>query len=66
MRIPKWNNTPLEIFPDEHFMGGNYQKIITQKKALAKTVRAHYKKYPEALSMQASGAVIPDTVNNHS
>jgi coproporphyrinogen III oxidase len=39
---------------------------VETKKALAKAVRAHYKKYPEALSMQASGAVIPDTVNNHS
>ena len=36
------------------------------KKALAQAVRVHYKKYPEALSMQASGDVIPDTVNNHS
>ncbi len=36
------------------------------KKALANAVRVHYEKYPEALSMQASGAVIPDTVNNHS
>lgn len=35
------------------------------KKALAKAVRKHYKKYPEALSMQASGAIIPPTVDNH-
>jgi coproporphyrinogen III oxidase len=39
---------------------------VETKKALAEAVRAHYKKYPEALSMQASGAVILDTVNNHS
>jgi len=39
---------------------------IETKKALAFAVRTHYKKYPEALSLQASGAVIPDTVNNHS
>jgi len=38
---------------------------VETKKALAKAVRAHYQKYPEALSMQASGAVIPDTVKNH-
>jgi len=31
------------------------------KKALAKAVRRHYKKYPEALSMQASGESIPAT-----
>ena len=35
------------------------------KKALAKAVRKHYKKYPEALSMQASGEHIPSTVENH-
>ena len=39
---------------------------VDTKKALAKAVRTHYKKYPEALRLQASGAVIPDTVNNHS
>jgi len=32
---------------------------------LAKAVRKHYKKYPEALSMQASGEHIPSTVENH-
>ncbi len=36
------------------------------KKRLALAVREHYKKYPEALSMQASGETIPTTVNNHS
>ncbi|RLA68221.1 MAG: coproporphyrinogen III oxidase [Epsilonproteobacteria bacterium] len=36
------------------------------KKALAKTIRKHYKKYPKALEMQASGGVIPPTVDNHS
>lgn len=36
------------------------------KKKLASVVREHYKKYPEALSMQASGETIPTTVNNHS
>jgi len=39
---------------------------VETKKALAKVVRTHYKKYPEALRLQASGTVIPDTVNNHS
>jgi len=36
------------------------------KKRLANAVRGHYKKYPEALSMQASGEVVPPTVDNHS
>ncbi len=35
------------------------------KKALANAVRKHYKKYPEALAMQASGDVVPPTVDNH-
>jgi coproporphyrinogen III oxidase len=35
------------------------------KIALAKAVREHYKAYPEALSMQASGEIIPPTVDNH-
>ena len=38
---------------------------VNTKKALAKAVRTHYKKYPEALSMQASGEIIPATVDNH-
>jgi len=35
------------------------------KKALANAVRKHYNKYPQALSMQASGEIIPPTVDNH-
>ena len=35
------------------------------KKKLANAVRRHYKQYPEALSMQASGEIIPPTVENH-
>jgi len=32
---------------------------------LANAVRGHYKKYPQSLSMQASGNIVPPTVNNH-
>lgn len=35
------------------------------KKELANRVREHYRKYPEALAIQASGGVIIDTVGNH-
>ncbi len=35
------------------------------KAKLAQAVRSHYKKHPQALSMQASGHTIPDTVENH-
>ena len=36
------------------------------KRVLANVVRTHYTKYPEALCMQASGEIIPPTVDNHS
>ena len=32
---------------------------------LANAVREHYKKYPQSLSMQASGNSVPPTVDNH-
>ena len=38
----------------------------TVKKRLASALRAHYKEFPEALSMQASSESIPPTVDNHS
>ncbi len=37
----------------------------SHRSALAQVVRAHYKKHPEALSLQASGAIVPPTVQNH-
>ncbi|MEM7158311.1 MAG: coproporphyrinogen III oxidase [Myxococcota bacterium] len=38
---------------------------LDTKRALARVVREHYRAHPEALSMQASGTVIPPTVANH-
>ena len=35
------------------------------KSQLATAVRTHYKTYPEALNLQASGSVVPPTVQNH-
>lgn len=35
------------------------------KERLAKVVRQHYKAHPEAIALQASGEVIPPTVDNH-
>lgn len=35
------------------------------KRALAHAVRHHYRGHPEAISLQASGDVIPPTVDNH-
>lgn len=37
----------------------------TTKAALAKVVRQHYHRYPDALALQASGNYVPPTVNNH-
>lgn len=49
----------IEVLPDSEIGEES-------KKALAGVVRNHYRTHPEALSLQASGAIIPDTVNNHS
>ena len=49
--LPKDNPTPVEE---------------ETKQKLASAVRKHYKKNKEALSMQASGGIIPPTVKNHS
>lgn len=35
------------------------------KRALANCLRQHYLRHPEAINMQASGNVIPSTVDNH-
>ena len=45
----------------------NAQGLIDEKtkEKLAQVVREHYKKYPEALSLQASGNTVPSTVSNH-
>jgi len=45
----------------------NAQGLVDEKtkENLAQVVREHYKKYPEALSLQASGNTVPSTVSNH-
>ena len=49
--LPKEIPTPVEV---------------ETKRKLAQAVREHYKKYPEALNMQASGETVPPTIDNHS
>ena len=49
--LSKENPTPVEV---------------DTKKKLAQAVREHYKNFPEALGMQATGGIIPPTVKNHS
>jgi coproporphyrinogen III oxidase len=51
----------LEALPD-----GPTSLVSTEvKRAVAQVVRDHYGKFPEALKFQASGNVIPPTVDNH-
>ncbi len=38
---------------------------VATKIKLASAIREHYKKYPQALDLQASGNTIPSTVSNH-
>jgi coproporphyrinogen III oxidase len=45
--------------------GSRYLINESVKKALANAGRKHYKQYPEAMALQASGNVIPPTVANH-
>jgi coproporphyrinogen III oxidase len=65
-RMPKPQDKLLEalvqVLPNE--MPTPIEEIT--KKKLADAVRKHYKKYPKALSMQASGEIVPPTVSNHS
>ena len=51
----------LEALPDEMPTPVEEKTKI----ALAQAVRKHYQAHPEALSMQASGEIIPPTVDNH-
>lgn len=45
---------------------GDGQVDAPTKARLAACVRAHYRAHPEALSLQASGGILPPTVANHS
>ncbi|MEJ6583608.1 MAG: coproporphyrinogen III oxidase [Crocinitomicaceae bacterium] len=51
----------VNVFPEENICRIT-DKIKTQ---LAKQVREHYKKYPNAVMLQSSGNSIPTTVRNH-
>ncbi len=55
----------LDALPDGGPDGGKSQVDVDVKRALARAVRAHYREYPEALELQASGNTTPPTVENH-
>jgi len=62
-----------EVEPSQNKLVKNLVNVINDeglidsytKEKLAQVVRNHYKRFPQALKMQASGNVIPSTVNNH-
>ncbi len=55
----------LDALPEGGPDGGKSQVDVDVKRALARAVRAHYREYPEALELQASGNTTPPTVENH-
>jgi coproporphyrinogen III oxidase len=68
--LQSWNKTLSE--PQDKLVNALADSIrddgdidVLTKMKLAQAVRDHYKAYPEALSMQASGNTIPSTVDNH-
>jgi len=63
MPIPqnKLLNSLIKVLPNEV----PTPITLEVKQKLANVVRNHYKNYPEALSLQASGESIPPTVTNH-
>ena len=63
--MPKPQDNLLEKIIDA--LGGNGIVEVDEviKKRLANSVREHYKVYPKALDMQASGYMTPPTVANH-
>lgn len=64
--IPKMNTPQNELLENIINNIEDNGVINTQiKEKLAQVVRSHYKKYPDSLKYQASGDIIPNTVNNH-
>jgi len=64
-KMPKPQDELLEAIIDA--LPENSPSLVDTKvkKDLANAVRAHYRKHPEALDMQASGNTTPPTVENH-
>ena len=62
-KVPKPQDELVQNIADN--IADNGVVDVKVKEKLAQTVREHYKKYKEALAMQASGNTIPSTVANH-
>lgn len=64
-RVPQVQRRLVEALSDVVGRGERVPVHAEQKVALAQAVRAHYQAHPEALKLQASGDVVPPTVDNH-
>ncbi len=62
-KVPKPQDKLVNVLVDA--IGEDGVIDIPTKAKLAAVVREHYKKHPEALSLQASGNTVPTTVQNH-
>ena len=62
-KVPKPQDELVQNIADN--VAENGVVDVATKERLAQVVREHYKKHPQALSMQASGNTTPSTVANH-
>ncbi|WP_457745262.1 coproporphyrinogen III oxidase [Sulfurimonas sp.] len=62
-KVPKPQDELVQAILNAVDEEGNVNTLTKEK--LAQVIRLHYKKYPQALSQQASGHTIPSTVQNH-
>lgn len=64
-KVPQVQQSLVHALADIVGRGARVPVEAAQKRALAQAVRAHYQAHPEALQLQASGGVVPPTVDNH-
>ncbi len=64
-KVPQVQQPLVRALADIVGRGPRVAVETSQKLALAQAVRTHYRANPEALQLQASGHVVPPTVDNH-
>ncbi|MFA7028635.1 MAG: coproporphyrinogen III oxidase, partial [Sulfurovum sp.] len=64
-KMPKPQDTLLQVIIDALPDQSPSPVTVEVKQKLANRVREHYRKYPEALDMQAGGNFVPPTLDNH-
>jgi coproporphyrinogen III oxidase len=65
-RVPAPQHELVAQLADVLPPGERSEVTAERKRQLAQVVRQHYRRYPAALELQASGATVPPTVDNHS